>query len=115
MSKYFAKSETQCKDGCGMDVQPGFLKRLDELREKVGHPLTLTSAARCAVHNAKVGGAANSQHTHGLAADIDTLGLTARQRYGLLKAALELGFSVGVNKAFLHVDTRSGEPLVFTY
>lgn len=115
MSKYFKPSETRCKDNCGMDVQPGFLKRLDELREKVGHPLTLTSAARCPAHNAKVGGAANSQHVHGLAADIDTLGLTAGQRYGLLKAALSLGFCVGINKAFLHVDTRSGEPIVFTY
>jgi len=115
MSKYFAPSETRCKDNCGMDVQPGFLKRLDELREKVGHPLTLTSAARCAIHNAKVGGAPKSQHVDGLAADIDTLSLTAAQRYGLLKAALELGFCVGVNKAFLHVDTRKGEPIVFTY
>jgi uncharacterized protein YcbK (DUF882 family) len=115
MSKYFSKTETMCRDNCGMDVQPGFLKRLDELREKVGHPLTLTSAARCAVHNAKVGGAAKSQHVQGLAADIDTLGLTAGQRYGLLRAALELGFCVGVNAAFLHVDTRPGQPLVFTY
>ena len=115
MSKYFNTKERVCRCGCGMDVQPGFLKRLDELREKVGHPLTLTSAARCAVHNAKVGGAPKSQHINGVAADIDTLSLTAGQRYGLLKAALELGFCVGVNAAFLHIDTRPRQPLVFTY
>lgn len=114
-SKYFKPSETMCKCGCGMDVQPGFLKRLDELREKVGHPLRLTSAARCPAHNAKVGGVAKSQHMQAIAADIDTLSLTSSQRYGLLKAALELGFCVGINAAFLHIDVRSGEPIVFTY
>jgi uncharacterized protein YcbK (DUF882 family) len=114
-SKYFKTAETVCKCGCGTDVQPGFLKRIDELREKVGHSLRLNSAARCQAHNTKVGGAPKSQHLNGIAADVDTLSLTSSQRYGLLKAALELGFCVGVNAAFLHIDIRSGEPIVFTY
>ena len=115
MSKYFSNAETTCKDNCGFDIQPGFARRLDELRDKVGFPLVLTSAARCPIHNAKVGGAPKSKHMEGIAADIDTTKLSPAQRYNLLKSALELGFTVGINAVFLHVDTRPGDPLIFTY
>ena len=42
---------------------------LDQVRRLLGHRLEISSGYRCAALNAAVGGAPNSQHTHGLAAD----------------------------------------------
>ena len=46
---------------------------LDPLREAWGHPIIVTSGFRCKLLNDMVGGASNSQHTTGMAADIRTL------------------------------------------
>lgn len=46
---------------------------LDPLREAWGAPIIVTSGFRSKMLNEMVGGAANSQHTTGMAADIRTL------------------------------------------
>ena len=46
---------------------------LDPLREAWGHPIIVTSGFRCKLLNEMVGGAPNSQHVQGMAADIRTL------------------------------------------
>lgn len=46
------------------------LNRLDEIREKYGKPIIITSGYRCSELNKKVGGKANSFHLKGLAADL---------------------------------------------
>lgn len=43
---------------------------LDEIREKLGKPILVSSGYRCPVLNKAVGGVANSQHQKGLAADL---------------------------------------------
>ena len=43
---------------------------LDPLREQYGHPIYVNSGYRCPVKNKAIGGAANSQHCKGQAADI---------------------------------------------
>jgi zinc D-Ala-D-Ala carboxypeptidase len=47
---------------------------LDQVRRYLGHPLELSSAYRCPELNAAVGGAVNSQHVQGLAADFTCCG-----------------------------------------
>ena len=47
---------------------------LEVLRNKVGHPIVINSGYRSPQLNRKVGGAANSNHLTGCAADIRTLG-----------------------------------------
>ena len=42
---------------------------LDRIRLLLGHPLDISSGYRCPALNAAVGGARNSQHAQGLAAD----------------------------------------------
>ncbi len=44
---------------------------LDPLREKLGHPITISSGYRSPALNAAIGGAKNSQHLIGEAADIN--------------------------------------------
>ena len=43
---------------------------LDNIREKLGKPILVSSGFRCPVLNKAVGGVANSQHQKGLAADL---------------------------------------------
>ena len=46
------------------------MERLDEIREKYGKPIIITSGYRCSELNKKVGGKSNSFHLKGLAADL---------------------------------------------
>lgn len=61
---------------------------LDPLRHAWGAPIIVTSGYRCPKLNKKVGGAKNSQHTLGQAADIRTVSDTPennKKLYNLIK------------------------------
>lgn len=80
--KYFTLSEfinSKTAKRLSIDNMPTFeavdnLNRLadylDKIREKLGKPILVNSGFRCPMLNKAVGGAANSQHLKGLAADI---------------------------------------------
>lgn len=74
--KWFKEQELCCKC-CGQ--LPPFAREnmealvhevLDPAREKLGSPIVVNSGYRCPKHNKEVGGATNSQHLLGQAADI---------------------------------------------
>ena len=74
--KWFKEKEFVCRC-CG--ELPPFAKEntvalvhevLDPARERLGKPIIVNSGYRCAKHNREVGGATNSQHMKGEAADI---------------------------------------------
>lgn len=124
---YFTKRELACRH-CGMVIlAPGFAEKLLELRLAFGEAMTVNSACRCKEHNARVGGHPRSLHvcddpahsTGGCCAvDIGTRDGGYRAR--LIKHALQLGWSVGVNAAFVHLDRGADyrarpEPQVFLY
>lgn len=64
---------------------------LDPLREKWGAPIIVTSGYRCPALNRVIGGAVNSQHTRGEAADIRTVSDSPEDNMKLLKCLLESG------------------------
>lgn len=75
-SPNFTRAELNCKCGC---VTPDHVEReltllasdLERLREELGgKPLGVVSGYRCARHNKAVGGASQSQHMTGKAADL---------------------------------------------
>jgi len=74
--KYFTMNEFQCRDGCEMPAEVRINIKalvehvLDPVREQLGKPIYVNSGYRCPRHNLKVGGAVNSQHMKGEAADI---------------------------------------------
>lgn len=87
LSKYFDLSEFEYSDTAkakGIDntipkeLIPNIVRLHDNvlypLRKLVGHPVRITSGYRCADLNKAVGGAANSQHSTGEAADIEVTG-----------------------------------------
>lgn len=74
--KYFKEKEFQCRccgqlpDEAKKNVVALVSAILDPVREKLGKPIYVNSGYRCHKHNLKVGGAVNSQHMKGEAADI---------------------------------------------
>ena len=78
--KWFNEKEFACRC-CGQ--LPPFAREntealvsqvLDPLRERCSHPIYVNSGYRCPSHNRDVGGAAQSQHLKGEAADIAPAG-----------------------------------------
>lgn len=110
---YFSPQETSCKCGCSFDITPAFLAKLNTLRAIINKPMSITSGARCAAHNAKVGGASKSQHVNGIAVDIKADPYFA---FVLVKEAIGLGFTgIGIAVSFVHLDTRAGVPVIWQY
>ena len=116
MSKYFDEQE-ECSCHCcgklpegGMD--PILMELLDDIREKVGGPLSLNCAYRCPAHNAdpSVGGEPNSQHIVGTAADIDAADFGVEELAQIAESlgADGVGRYPGSEGNFVHVDVRSG-------
>lgn len=60
---------------------------LEPLRVKLGKPITITSGYRCERDNAAIGGANNSQHVLGQAADILVNGMTVSEVFDFIKAS----------------------------
>ncbi len=71
-STHFQLSEGACRCGHHNYHLWSIMNRLDNVRENLGHPMTVNSGYRCPLHNASasVGGVANSRHIYGDAADI---------------------------------------------
>ena len=101
--KHFKPEELACPC-CGVcAVDKKLVIKLDQLREKVGFPIIITSGYRCPKHNKEVGGKPDSAHIKGLAADISVS--TSPRRYKLIKAAIEIGFKrIGIGERFIHLD-----------
>lgn len=88
----------------GMDSE--LLTKLEELRYRLGNkPITITSGYRTPSHNKKVGGASNSQHLYGRAADIKVKGVSASVVYREADKLFNNG-GVGKYPTFTHVDVR---------
>lgn len=123
---YFSDAELESPDTGDYWLAEGFGNRLDILREKIGRPLILNSAARSKSYNAHIGGHHRSLHVYdephhhtGGCCAVDIRCDDATMRAELVSAALQLGFSCGVAETFVHVDDRSrvlGFPqVVYTY
>lgn len=95
-------------------MQPEFIELLDECRHLAAVPFKITSAYRDPEHNRRVEGSPTSWHLKGRAVDIDCPNIRTRAR--IIKAALEVGLTVGVMQYALHLDNRNtAEPVVFDY
>ena len=104
LSQHFDSSEFVCHH-CGQlgpfGIDPELVRRLELVRARIGKPLPIVSAYRCPEHNRRIGGAKNSQHIWGRAADLPR-GLVP------MVTARAAGFSGIGNRrgAAVHVDVR---------
>lgn len=85
-------------------IDTDLVEKLQEMRTELGKAITIVSGFRTAAHNRTCGGANDSQHMHGTAADIRISGLTPN---AVCKIAQKMGFGgIGEYKDFTHVDIR---------
>lgn len=117
LTNNFSLSEFKCK--CGKcEMPPEVLKNVSELakqlqvlRDHLKAPITINSSYRCESHNKKVGGAKNSQHLLGKAADIKVSGLSSlkvnQAIEQLIKDKKMKDGGLGLYNTFNHVDIRT--------
>lgn len=103
---YFSRQELNCRCRCGAEPNPGFVVLLNRIREDYLSPISVTSVMRCAKHNKEIGGAKNSSHTQGVAADLVRTPqllafITANlERYGLYME------DPASTPSWIHISTR---------
>ena len=86
-------------------MQPSFIEKLEDLRLLYGRPLSPTSGQRCEFWNKKVGGAPESQHLLGNAADF--FFSTHSEVKDFIVLAEMAGFKgIGYGKHKIHIDDR---------
>jgi uncharacterized protein YcbK (DUF882 family) len=85
-------------------------KNLQVLRDEIGRSIQITSGYRSPQHNASVGGAKNSRHLLGDAADIKVQGMTPKQVAEVIERLIREGKmlegGIGIYKTWVHYDTR---------
>ena len=114
LTNNFSLSEFQCKCGCKMpaDVEENIKELADNLqvlRDVIGR-IDLTNAYRCKEHNADVGGATDSQHIKGKAADIKSSTLNPSEIASVVDDLMKIEWfkigGIGIYNTFTHVDIR---------
>ena len=98
--KYFNESEFRNFEM--MDTK--LLGMLDDLRERYGYPIKLTSTYRSQDHPIEAKKSSPGEHAYGAAVDIACVGGEAT--FKLVKAAIEVGFTrIGISRKnnFVHV------------
>ena len=111
ISEHFQRHEFACNCGCGFDtIDAQTLAVLEVVRRHFKAPVIVNSAARCPIHNRNVGGAPNSQHLDGRAADIKVKGVSPDAVADFIADILEDAGGIGRYDTFTHVDTRTAGP-----
>lgn len=105
LSPHFVLAEFASKDGTDtVYVHTALVALLEQIRCRFDRPLIITSGYRSLAHNRAVGGATQSRHLYGLAADIRVQGVSPAEVYAY---ADELGAGgVGRYQTFTHVDVQ---------
>jgi len=121
-SEHFSAMELEChgtkcgpncagtdKNGC----QQAIVDALEQFRAAVSaHQgkdtgIVVNDAFRCAIHNAEVGGVANSEHVQGIAADVTVWGMTGAQLEAIALTCPSItAIGRSDNPAYIHIDTR---------
>lgn len=113
-SSYFQYSELACKATGIVKLAPGFAAKLNQLREKWGRPMIVNSCCRSKLHNDEIKANPRSFHiydyphyqTKGSCA-IDIKIKDPHLRGKLASLAWSCGWSIGINKNFIHLDRRT--------
>lgn len=89
-------------------VSQEHLDRVQMVRDRVGHPLTVTSGGRCPFHEDEKSRTKPADHQNRVGVDVSCNGAT---RGNIVKAAIESGCNaIGVAKTFVHLGYREHIP-----
>ena len=110
LSPNFKSTEFDCHgSGCcsSTKVDEKLVEYLQKIRDHFGKSVNINSGYRCKTHNASVGGASQSNHMDGEAADIRISGVTPLE---VAQYAEHIGMlGIGVYSWGVHVDTRTSK------
>ena len=125
--QFFQKSEFDCKCGCGNnDMNPVFLKKLDDMRSRFDFPFIVTSGYRCPEYNNRISQTGrHGPHTTGRAVDLHLFGHKAfliiqQGSLGGWFSGLGLKQKGAYESRFIHLDDLEASddrfrPTVWTY
>ncbi len=106
LSADFTVNEFACQDNSNVVlIDQRLVDVLQDIRNHFGKPIRITSGYRTVSHNADVGGASNSQHTYGRAADITISGVSYARIKEYADNLPEVGYSY-IGTGFIHIDVR---------
>lgn len=107
LSANFKVKEFACNDGTDTIFNaPALVALLQKIRTHYGKPVNIVSGYRTEPYNAKVGGAAYSQHKYGTAADIQISGVTPKAVSAYVETLMPNTGGIGVYGTFTHIDVR---------
>lgn len=114
----FKKSEFDCSHTGKNEMQPEFMGKLQELRDRLGKPMIIISGYRAPEHPVEARKSSPGWHSKGAACDV---ACWSDDAFHIVKIALELGFTgIGVNQSgasgrFVHLDMRDTSPVLYSY
>jgi zinc D-Ala-D-Ala carboxypeptidase len=110
LSPHFVAAEFACPHCAAAIVSPELVRVLESIRAHLRRPLPIVSGYRCPIHNRSVGGAADSQHMYGRAADLPL------KLVSISMASHAGAIGIGHQDGFVrHVDVREGPRAVWKY
>lgn len=127
--EHFKPAEFACKCGdCGSDgteMDMNFIYALEQLRERSGRAMIITSGYRCPAYNDRIASTGrDGPHTTGRAADIS---ISGERAFHLVQQSTLGGWMTGIGinqkgpheKRFIHLDDLNGpehpRPRIWSY
>lgn len=108
LSDNFKVKEFACNDGSDtVLIADELVSLLQKIRDHFGVAVTINSGYRTSSYNKKVGGASNSQHVKGTAADIVVKGVDPPTVAQYAEYLMPNSGGIGVYQTFTHVDVRT--------
>lgn len=106
LQNHFTGAEMACKDGTTEYMYaPELMRILEDIREHFNKPVIINSGYRTPEWNTKVGGAKNSYHMKGMAADIVVKGVNPKQVAEYASVIMQNGGVIRYTN-FVHIDVR---------
>lgn len=106
----FASADGTAPSGEVLKNLTELAKNLEVLRKHIGQPIRVTSGFRSREHNKKIGGATNSFHVLGMAADIQVSKMSPEQVAKAIELLIAEGKmkegGLGIYRTWVHYDVR---------
>lgn len=106
LTRNFNLQEFESPGNQEVKISNALVQRLQVMRDKIKHPIIVTSGYRTPEHNKKIKGAPQSKHLQGIAVDISTLNHSIKR---LVDNAIKVGFSGIItypDRSCIHLDLR---------